>query len=105
MHGQSLLRLKLARGLWKQGSNDQRPCGVRSGSTFMGRGPLAFSGCMGQCAFAYNNLSAVECPREAWALRRALFEEKADGPQGVGSVWAQHPSRNSESACLDWVCT
>ena len=28
------------------------------------------------------------------------FEERADGPQGVGSVWAQHPSRSSDSMCL-----
>ena len=36
----------------------------------------------------------------------SFFEERADGPQGACLVWAQHPSRNSESMCLGWfVCT
>ena len=42
-----------------------------------------------------HNRHAMECPREIRALWRALllpFEERADGPQGAGSVWAQHPA-------------
>ena len=50
--------------------------------------------CMGQCAFT-DNLNAVACPKETRAVWRALllpFEERADGPQGAGSVWAQYPA-------------
>ena len=46
----------------------------------------------------------MECPRKVRASWRALLfllEKEADGHQGVGSVWAQHPSRSSESMCLD----
>ena len=72
----------------------------------MGRGSVAFSVSMGQCASTHN-LYSMECPREVRALWRAFFtfpfEERADGPQGVGSVWAQHPSRSSESMCLDRI--
>ena len=56
---------------------------------------VAFSGCLGQCAAAHNFLAMVECPREVRAVWRALllpFEGTADGPQGAGSVWAQHPN-------------
>ena len=45
---------------------------------------------MEQCASTHN-LYAMECLREVRALWRALlfpFEARADGPQGVGSVWA-----------------
>ena len=60
----------------------------------MGRGPLAFAGCMGQCASTHN-LHAMDCPREVRALWRALLfpsEERADGPQGADSAGAQHPA-------------
>ena len=47
----------------------------------MGRGLLAFSGCMGQCASTHN-LYAMDCPREIRAVWRALLvEERAGGPQ------------------------
>ena len=59
----------------KQGSNDQRSDGVRFDATFVGRGPVAFSGCLGQCAFAHN-LYAMERPKEG-----------ANGPQGADSVF------------------
>ena len=45
----------------------------------------------GSCGLILHSLYALECPREVRALWRALllpFEERADGPQGVGSVWA-----------------
>ena len=67
-----------------------------------GRGPWASSGCMGQCASTHI-LNAMECPREIRSVWRVLLlpcEERADGPQGVGSVWTQHPSRSSESMCF-----
>ena len=38
------------------------------------------------------------------AVRRALllpFEERADGPQGAGSVWAQHPAAWRASLLFD----
>ena len=57
--------------LWKQGSNDQRSGGVRSDATVVGRSPVAFSGCLGQCASTHN-LRAVESPKETRAVRRAL---------------------------------
>ena len=69
------------------------------------RGPVAFSGCLGQCAAAHN-CHAMECPREIRVVLRALllpFEERADAPQAAGSVWAQYPSSSSESMCLGWV--
>ena len=68
----------------------------------MGRGPVAFSGCMGQCASTHS-LNQVERPREVRAAWRALLLpfEGADGAQGAESAGAQHPSRNSESMCLD----
>ena len=56
---------------------------VRSDPAVVGRGPVAFSGCLGQCASAHN-LHAMECPREIRAVRRALlfpFEERAEGFQ------------------------
>ena len=72
--------------------------------TFVGRGPMAFSACMGECASTHS-FYAVECLREATGrMRRALllpFEERAEGPQGADSVWAQHPNRHSENMCLD----
>ena len=41
--------------------------GVGSDATVVGRGPVAFSGCLGQCASAHN-LHAMECPREVLAM-------------------------------------
>ena len=43
-------------------------------------------------AFLARNRHAMECPREIRAARRALlpFGERADGPQGAGSVGVQH---------------
>ena len=41
--------------------------------------------------------------QRSMAARRALLfpsEERADGHQGAGSVWAQHSSGSSESMCL-----
>ena len=49
----------------------------------VGRGPLAFSECMGQSASTHS-FHAVERPREVWAVWRALlfpFEERAEGLQ------------------------
>ena len=46
----------------------------------MGRGPVAFPGCLGQCASTHI-LYAMDCPREIRAVRRALllpFEERAN---------------------------
>ena len=60
----------------------------------MGRGSLAFSGCLGQCAAAHK-CHAMECPREIRAVRRALLLPSgggAEGPQGAGSAGAQHPA-------------
>ena len=85
------------------GNNGMRSGGVRSDATVVRRAPLAFSGCMGQCASTHS-FYAAERPRKERAVRRALlfpFEERADGPQEVGPVWAQYPSRKSESMCLD----
>ena len=51
-----------------------------------------------------HNLHAMECPREIRAVRLALhlpFEEKADGPQGADSVWAQHLAAPRASLPLD----
>ena len=58
VRGRSVLRLTVgSRLLWNRGCNDLRPDGFRSdprsvGQAFVGRGPMAFSGCMGQCASA-----------------------------------------------------
>ena len=41
--------------------------GVRSDATVVGRGPVASSGRLGQCAAAHN-LLAMECPREVRAV-------------------------------------
>ena len=49
-----------------------RSGGVGSDATVVGRGPVAFAGCVGQCACTHN-LHAVECPREIWAVLRALL--------------------------------
>ena len=59
----------------------------------MGRGLVAFSGCLGQSASTHNR-HAMECSKETRAVRRAFhpFEERADGPQGAGSDGAQHPA-------------
>ena len=92
-----------SRLLWNRGCNDLRPCGFRSYLAVVGRGLLAFSGCMGQCASTHS-LYAVEPPREVRTVWRALllpFEDRAENLQSVGSVWAQHPRRRSESMCLD----
>ena len=75
--GKNISRIQLLQALWKQGSNDQRSGGVRSDATVVGRGLVAFSGCLGQCASTHN-LYAMECSRETRAARRALllpFEE------------------------------
>ena len=84
----------------------QQSEGVRSFPAVVGRGPLAFFWMLGQCAFTHS-LYAVE-PRKVRAIWRALllpFGEGANGPQGVGPVGAQYPSRKSESMCLDRFCT
>ena len=60
--------------------------GVRFDFTVVGRGPLAFSGCMGQCASTYN-LHAMECPKEVRPYSDLIpFEDSRR------FVWAQHPS-------------
>ena len=38
----------------------------------MGRGPVAFSGRLGQCAAAHS-LHALECPREVWPYGELFF--------------------------------
>ena len=65
----------------KQGSNDQRSGGVKSDATVVGRGPVAFSGCLGQCASTHN-LYAVECPQEIWAVRSS-FRRKSRWSSGI----------------------
>ena len=73
VHGKAVVRPKVGSRLsWKQGGNDPRPSGFRSGSSVVGRGPLALSGCMGQCASTHS-LYAVERPREVRAAWRALL--------------------------------
>ena len=79
MRGISELRMTVgSRLLWHRGCNDLRPGGFRSdprfvGQTFVGRGPVAFSGCMGQCASTHS-FYAVERPREVRAAWRALLQ-------------------------------
>ena len=68
----------------EQGSNDQRWGGVISDATVVGRGPVAFSGCLGQCASTHN-LYAVECPKEIWAVLLPSGEG-TNGPQGAESA-------------------
>ena len=88
--------------MWKQGSNDLRSGDVRSDATVVGRVFLAGSGCMGQCASTHD-LHAMECPREIRAVWRALlfpFEERADGPQGVGSFWPSIPVETVKACAL-----
>ena len=70
--GKNISRIQLLQALWKQGSNDQRSGGVRSDATVVGRGLVAFSGCLGQCASAHN-LYVMECSREIRAARGALL--------------------------------
>ena len=80
-----------------------RSGGVRSDATVVGRGPVALSGCLGQCASTHN-LYAVECPKEIRAVWRALlhpFGERADGPQGAGSAGALHPAARRASLLFD----
>ena len=100
----SVLRLMLARGSCEiEDAMTWRPWGFGSDATVVGRGPVAFSGCMGKCAFTHN-LYTVECPKEIRAVRRALlfpFEERADGPQGAGSAGAQHPAAWRASLLFD----
>ena len=58
--------------------------GVGSDATVVGRGPVAFSGCLGQCASTHN-LYAIECPSKILAVWRALLflsGEGANGSQG-----------------------
>ena len=84
-----------------KGSNDLRPGGVRSDAAVVGSGPLAFSGCT-VCVCAQplrNGMSQGDTGRMA-SFSLFPFEERGDGPQSVGLVWAQHPSRSSESMCL-----
>ena len=71
-----------------------RSGGVGSDATVVGRGPVAFSGCLGYCASTHN-LRVVERPREVRAVRRATLlpsGEGANGPQGAESAGAQHPA-------------
>ena len=46
----------------KQGSNDQRLGGVRFDATVVGRGPVAFSECLGQCASTQKNSAQWNVP-------------------------------------------
>ena len=46
--------LKWLKALWKQGSNGMRSGGVGSDAAVVGRGPVTFSGCLGQCASTHN---------------------------------------------------
>ena len=89
MRGISVLRMTVgSRLLWHRGCNDLLPGGFRSDprfvvQSFVGRGPMAFSGCMGQCASTHS-FYVVERAREVWAAGRALllpFEERAVGLQ------------------------
>ena len=59
--------VSLLEALWKQSSNGMRSGGVGSDATVVGRGPVAFSGCLGQCASTHN-LYAMECLREIRAV-------------------------------------
>ena len=98
----------------KQGSNDQRQGGVRSDASVVGIGPVAFSGCLGQCASTHN-LYAAERPKDVWDVRRALllpFGERADGPQGAGKteafgkngiLQALQTGRPKYSRCVIWT--
>ena len=89
--------------LWKQGSNGIRSGGVGSDATAVGRGPVAFSECVGQCA-STTNLYAVERSREVRAVWRALLlpsGEGANGPQGAQSAGAPHPAAWRASPTLD----
>ena len=47
-------------------------CVVGSDATVVGRGLVAFSGCLGQCASTHN-VHAIKCPREIRAVCGELF--------------------------------
>ena len=64
-----------------QGSNGMRSGGVGSDATVVGRGPVAFSGCLGECASTHNRY-AVERPREERAVWRALLLPSGEGANG-----------------------